>query len=253
MAQDSDSVKAIKALEDVEKHLQDVKARIKRGCRWAWQQDGVTYIDAFGFGAVTDRAGKAIEEAAPLFEVYLHALGRVPPRFKAVFEQAAALVDWMGSLEYQYGSEYHLARALQRLQRVESGLQGLCTQPSKAAAHQETKPKSKAATRKKTKTKSKAAARLQSQELQEVKTKLIAAGIIVDGVWQGTPAEFGCLVSELYEYRGIARNGGKPWTDCKAWAGYDGSIKSARNAIDSNPTTRGPIADKIRTICRAAK
>lgn len=240
--QDSDSVKAIKALDDVEKHLQDVTASVQRGSTWAWQHDGVNYLDVFGFGAMTDRAGKAIEEAAPLFEVYLHALGRVPPRFKAVFEQAAALMDWIGSLEYQHGA-YHLARGLQKLQRVESGLQDLCTQPVEAAAHQKTKPKSK---------ESKAAARLQSRELQEVKARLIAAGIIVDGIWQGTPAEFGCLVLELYEYRDIT-NGGKPWTDCKAWAGYDGSIQSARNAIASNPTTRGPIADKIRTICRAAK
>ena len=237
---DSDNVKAIKALEDVEKHLQDVKAWIQRGARWAWQQEGVNYLDVFGFGAVTDRAGKAIEDAAPLFEVYLRALGRVPPRFKAVFEQAAALIDWIGSLEYQYDAEYCLSRALQKLQRVELGLQDVCTQPSKAAAHQKAKPKSKAATR------------LQSQELQEVKSKLIAAGIIIDGVWQGSPAEFGCLVLELYEYRGIT-NGGRAWTDCKTWAGYKDSIKSARNAIDSNPTTRGPIADKIRTICRAAK
>ncbi len=242
MGQDSDSVKAIKALEDVEKHLQDVTARVQRGARWVWQQDGVTYIDAFGFGVVTNRAGEAIEEAAPLFEVYLHALGKVPPRFKSVFEQAAALMDWIGSLEYQHDADYCLSRALQRLQRVELGLQDLCTQPSKAATRQESKPKRKAA------------ARLQSQELQEVKAKLIAAGIIVDGVWQGTPAEFGCLVLELYECFGIkAGNGGRPWADCKAWAGYDGSIKSARNAIDSNPTSRGPIADKIRTICRAAK
>ena len=120
--QDSDSVKAIKALEDVEKHLQNVRARVQSGSRWAWQQEDVAYIDVFGFQDVTDRAGKAIAEAAPLFEVYLHALGRVPPRFKAVFEQAAALMDWIGSLEYQYGSEYRLSRALQKLQRVESGL-----------------------------------------------------------------------------------------------------------------------------------
>lgn len=120
--QDSDSVKAIKALDDVEKHLQDVTASVQRGSTWACQHDGVNYLDVFGFGAMTDRAGKAIEEAAPLFEVYLHALGRVPPRFKAVFEQAAALMDWIGSLEYQHGA-YHLARGLQRLQRVESGLQ----------------------------------------------------------------------------------------------------------------------------------
>lgn len=140
--QDSDSVKAIKALDDVEKHLQDVTASVQRGSTWAWQHDGVNYLDVFGFGAMTDRAGKAIEEAAPLFEVYLHALGRVPPRFKAVFEQAAALMDWIGSLEYQQGA-YHLARGLQKLQRVESGLQGLCAQPVEAAAHQKTKPMSK--------------------------------------------------------------------------------------------------------------
>lgn len=242
--QDSDSVKAIKALDDVEKHLQDVTASVQRGSTWVWQHDGVTYIDAFGFKVMTDRAGKAIEEAAPLFEVYLHALGRVPPRFKAVFEQAAALMDWVRSLKYQHEAEYYLVRGLQRLQRVESGLQDLCTQPVEAAAHQKTKPKSK---------ESKAATRLQSQELQEVKSKLIAAGIIIDGVWQGTPAEFGCLVVELFEHRGIANNGAKAWTDCKTWAGYDGSIQSARNAIASNPTTRGPIADKIRMICRTAK
>ena len=147
MAQDSDSVKAIKALEDVEKQLHDVSAKVQRGAVWAWQLEGMTYIDAFGFQAVTDRAGKAIEEAAPLFEVYLHALGRVPPRFKAVFEQAAALVDWIGSLENQYGADYHLSRALQRLKRVESGTQDFCTQPGKAVAHQKTKPKSKAAAR----------------------------------------------------------------------------------------------------------
>ena len=147
MAQDSDSVKAIKALEDVEKHLQDVTARVQRGATWAWQHDGVTYIDVFGFQDVTQRAGKAIEEAAPLFEVYLHTLGRVPPRFKAVFEQAAALMDWIGSLEDQHGAEYHLTRALKRLQRVELGLQDLCTLPSKAAMHQEANKREPTTTR----------------------------------------------------------------------------------------------------------
>lgn len=241
MVQDSDSVKAIKALEEVEKHLQDVTARVQRGGRWAWHQDGVTYIDVFGFGAVTNRAGKAIEEAAPLFEVYLHALGRVPPRFKAVFEQAAALMDWIGSLEYQHDGDYHLGRGLLRLQRVESGLQDLCTRPVEAAAHQKTKPKSKV---------SKAAARLQSQELQEVKSKLIAAGIIVDGVWKGTPAEFGCLVAELQDERGINNHGRRAWKACAEWAGYKDSIKSARNAIEQHRDTEGPTADDIRNICK---
>lgn len=239
MAQDSDSVKAIKALEDVEKQLHDVSAKVQRGAVWAWQLEGMTYIDAFGFQDVTDRAAKSIEKAAPLFEVYLHALGRVPPRFKAVFEQAAALVDWIGSLENQYGADYHLSRALQRLKRVESGTQDFCTQPGKAVAHQKTKPKSKAA------------ARLESPELQTVKEELTKAGIIESGTWQGTPAEFGCLVLELLEHRGVASQGGKAWKDCAMWAGYGGRIDSARNAIDVNPNTRGPIADKIREICRA--
>ena len=72
--QDSDNVKAIKALEDVEKHLQDVSARMRRGDQWVWHRDGVTLIDDLGphgFHAATDRAAKAIEEAAHLFVVYL--------------------------------------------------------------------------------------------------------------------------------------------------------------------------------------
>ena len=238
--QDSDSVKAIKALDDVEKHLQDVIVSVQRGATWTWEHDGVTYIDVFGFGAMTDRAGKAIEEAAPLFEVYLHALGRVPPRFKAVFEQAAALMDWIGGLEYQHGA-YHLARGLQRLQRVELGLHDLCTRSSKVATRQESKPKSKAA------------ARLQSQELQEVKTKLIAAGIIVDGVWQGTPAEFGCLVNELRDERGINNHGRRAWKEVIEWAGYKGNKESARSAIEKHIDTEGDVADKIRAICMANK
>lgn len=117
--------------------------------------------------------------------------------------------------------------------------------------HKGARPGSQRKARRETETP--AARKLAKPELQAVRKKLVEAGIIVDGVWQGTPAEFGCLVLELFEYRGIAGSGGKPWTDCKAWAGYDGSIQSARNAIASNPTTRGPIADKIRTICRATK
>lgn len=242
--QDSDNVKAIKALEDVEKHLKDVTAAAQRGARWAWQHDGVTYIDVFGFQDMTNRAGKTLEDAAPLFEVYLHALGKVPPRFKAVFEHAAALMDWVRSLEYQHEAEYYLVRGLQRLQRVESGLQDLCTQPVEAAAHQKTKPKSK---------ESKAATRLQSQELQEVKAKLIAAGIIKDGVWQGTPAEFGCLVNELRDERGISNHGRRAWEEVISWAGYRDNKESARSAIEKHIDTEGDVADKIRAICLSNK
>ncbi len=116
--------------------------------------------------------------------------------------------------------------------------------PVEAAAHQEARPKAE-------RPKSAAAVRLESQELQDIKKALIQAGIIAGGQWQGTPAEFGCLVTELFEQKGVARQGGKAWIDCKAWAGYGGSVESARKAIDGNPNTRGPNADKIRAICKA--
>lgn len=96
---------------------------------------------------------------------------------------------------------------------------------------------------------SKAEKRLQSQELQDVKSKLIAAGIIVDG-WKGTPAEFGCLVVELQAERGINNHGRRAWSAIAKWAEYNDNIESARSAIEKNPDTQGPTADKIRDICR---
>lgn len=98
--------------------------------------------------------------------------------------------------------------------------------------------------------KSKAEIRLQSQELQKVKAKLIAADIIKDGEWQGTPAEFGCLVAELQDERGINNHGRRAWKECAKWAGYKDNIKSARNAIEQHRDTEGPTADDIRNICK---
>lgn len=95
-----------------------------------------------------------------------------------------------------------------------------------------------------------AAKRLASPELQEVKQELAKAGLIVNGQWEGSPAEFGCLVFELYEQRKVANNGGKAWKDCAKWAGFPGSINAARNAIDANPNTRGDNAESIRRICK---
>ena len=95
-----------------------------------------------------------------------------------------------------------------------------------------------------------AAKKLASQELQEVKQELAKAGLIVNGQWEGSPAEFGCLVLELYEQRKVANNGGKAWKDCAKWAGFPGSINAARNAIDANPNTRGDNAESIRRICK---
>lgn len=97
---------------------------------------------------------------------------------------------------------------------------------------------------------SKAEIKLQSQELQEVKSKLIAADIIKDGEWQGTPAEFGCLVAELQDERGINNHGRRAWKECAEWASYKDSIKSARNAIEQHRDTEGPTADAIRNICK---
>ena len=106
---------------------------------------------------------------------------------------------------------------------------------------------------KRPKKQSKAAARLQSQELQEVKSKLIAAVIINDDGWQGTPAEFGCLVNELRDERGINDHGRRAWKEVAKWAGYHGNIESARSAIEKNIDTEGDVADKIRAICLANK
>ena len=139
--QDSDNVKAIKALEDVEKHLQDVSARMQRGEQWVWHRDGVTLIDDLGphgFHTATERAAKAIEDAEHLFVVYLETLGKVPPRFKAVFRQAAVLLNRVALLEHQHGAEYRFVRALQSLQIVKADFQDyFCNQSSEAVAHQQ--------------------------------------------------------------------------------------------------------------------
>ena len=95
-----------------------------------------------------------------------------------------------------------------------------------------------------------AAARLASRELQEVKSKLIAAGIIIDGVWQGTPAEFGCLVNELFAERRVSDHGRRAWRVCADWVGYQGNIASSRSCIEKHPDTEGPTADLIMTICK---
>lgn len=95
-----------------------------------------------------------------------------------------------------------------------------------------------------------AAKKLATPELQAVKQELVDAGLIKDGKWTGSTAEFGCLVLELLEQYKVATNGGRAWTACKNWAGYEDSIKSARNANDANPNTRGDNAETIRRICK---
>lgn len=240
--QDSDNVKAIKALEDVEKHLKDVSAAVQRGARWAWQHDGVTYIDAFGFQVMTDRAGSAIEEAAPLFEVYLHNLGRVTPRFKAVLEQAATLLNWIGSIGEQYGAEYRFSRALQRLQRVAFGL-------LESQGRQRKQP-----IRSKRSSGTDAANKLSAltgiyQELQDKK-------FIVNDRWAGSPSCFWTLVYELNINHEID-NGGLAWVDVAQWVKVpademDKLIHNAQVGYYANKSkkARGSRAAELRTICQ---
>lgn len=240
--QDSDSVKAIKALEDVEKHLKAVTAAAQRGARWAWQHDGVTYIDAFGFQDMTDRAGKALEDAAPLFEVYLHALGKVPPRFKAVFEHAAALMDWVRSLKYQHEAEYYLVRGLQSLQRVAFGL--LDSQ----------KRQRKRPIRSKRSSGTDAENKLSA--LTDIYQKLQDKEFIVNGRWTGSPACFWTLVYELNINHEID-NGGLAWVDVARWVGVpademDDLIHSAQVGFYANKSkkARELRAAELRIICQ---
>lgn len=99
-----------------------------------------------------------------------------------------------------------------------------------------------------------AAKRLASMNLQELKQDLIKAGLIVAGKWEGTPAEYGELVRHLKDDCGVENRGGYAWKDCRPFAGYHGSDKSAQNAITSNQgDVRGDRAETIRRICQRHK
>ena len=99
-----------------------------------------------------------------------------------------------------------------------------------------------------------AAKRLASMKFQELKKDLIKAGLIVAGKWEGTPAEYGELVRHLKEDCGVENRGGYAWNDCRLFAGYHGSDKSAQNAIISNQgDVRGDRAEAIRRICQRHK
>lgn len=116
--------------------------------------------------------------------------------------------------------------------------------PVEATAHQVARPKAGI--------KSVAAVRLES--LQELKQELVGVGLIVDGQWDGSPAEYGELVRRLKEDCGVENRGGYAWKDCRLFAGYTGSDKSAQNAITSNQgDVRGDRAATIRRICKRYK
>lgn len=98
-----------------------------------------------------------------------------------------------------------------------------------------------------------ASKKLASRELQVVKQKLVGAGLIKDGEWMGSPAQFKELVYSLRVQWDVENRGGYAWIDCARWAGYPtdkNSIKSAQNAGRVNPgEALGDIADTIREIC----
>lgn len=99
-----------------------------------------------------------------------------------------------------------------------------------------------------------AAKRLASQDLQALKQELIKAGLIAEGRWEGTPAEYGELVRHLKDDCGVENRGGHAWQACRPFAGYQGSDKSAQNAITSNQgDIRGERAAMIRRICQRHK
>lgn len=112
------------------------------------------------------------------------------------------------------------------------------------------KPKAK-------KRKSEAATRLQSQELQDVKAELVAAGIIVDGRWAKDVSDFSCLATELKETFGIVADGKQngntryAWKDYAHFAGFPAdkkSLESARSCSQYNQ--HGEIDNIIRAICK---
>lgn len=99
-----------------------------------------------------------------------------------------------------------------------------------------------------------AAERLASQELQELKRELVKAELIKDERWTGSPADFGELVRHLKENFGVENRGGYAWKDCRDFVGYEGSDKSAQNAITSNVgNIRSDAAAIIRDICIRCK
>lgn len=102
---------------------------------------------------------------------------------------------------------------------------------------------------------SEAAARLLTQELQEVKSKLIEAEIIVDGRWAKQVSDFACLATELKETFGIVaehKQNGKhryAWIEYCLFAGFPVEKKeSARGCSLYNQHSQ--TANRIRAICR---
>ncbi len=102
-----------------------------------------------------------------------------------------------------------------------------------------------------------AAKKLATPELQEVKLKLVDAGLIVNGQWVASVAEFECLVKELgkAEYDGgfgiNTDKGNLARKECANFVGFTGDLESARS--NTYHEQHSPNANLIKTICRRIK
>lgn len=102
-----------------------------------------------------------------------------------------------------------------------------------------------------------AAKKLATPELQEVKLKLVDAGLIVNGQWVASVAEFECLVKELgkAEYDGgfgiNTDKGNLARKECANFVGFTGDLESARS--NTYHEQHSPNANLIKTICREIK
>lgn len=102
-----------------------------------------------------------------------------------------------------------------------------------------------------------AAKKLATPELQEVKLKLVDAGLIVNGQWVASVAEFECLVKELgkAEYDGgfgiNTDKGNLARKECANFVGFTGDLESARS--NTYHEQHSPNANLIKNICRGIK
>lgn len=102
-----------------------------------------------------------------------------------------------------------------------------------------------------------AAKKLATPELQEVKLKLVDAGLIVNGQWVASVAEFECLVKELGKAEhdgGFGINtdkGNLARMECANFVGFTGDLESARS--NTYHEQHSPNANLIKTICRRIK
>ncbi len=90
--------------------------------------------------------------------------------------------------------------------------------------------------------------------LRAIKIELEKFGLINNGCWVGSPSEYAELVRHLKEDCGVENRGGYAWGYCRLFFGYQGSDKSAQNAITSNVgNITSDAAAVIRRICQNHK